>query len=356
MEKNDRGGALNKRSTNLVRVDGALKQYKLVPSLANLDYVEECARFWNATTKTVSASRTHAYDQLIKAISTEKERLQKLDNVATERRLREAALLIVNKFNADIHEHYLGALRKTFVSPPEGHTYCYRRFSDNGWKSHLLKVYKVDGSDIGSHKGVTPTIAAQELNRFPNFPKENFPPYDRLICFPVNSTTLHNLVHEMLHWCCHEQFRVGERCKGVKAEDFEFCRESITEYLARLALPAGSQDAQGGYQHYMSKIEYIISEGDGHVPLDDVKKAYFKGEKVGNLLERMIRCKDSELNEEQKQAGRIAALNMTKNFNDPNKVSETISLGIVKAFERCQDTDRHFQELSPAWREFIRKK
>jgi hypothetical protein len=212
--------------------------------------------------------------QLKDWVAAEQEKLVQYEQGQCGRRLREAADIIVKAYELYLEPSYLAAVQMTFIKPP-GHAYCYFYFPDPmDWTDRVLET--------GSNSKDQPNAMAETPpgNVHYNMPSWNAP-YDRRIDFTPQAER-HTLVHEMLHWVCHETFRNTLATKTNPADILAV--EGFTEYLARKAL---NEWDKGGYTAEMRDVQPCINKGTPK--LEDVLAAYFKGVNVRPVADELIR-------------------------------------------------------------------
>jgi hypothetical protein len=209
------------------------------------------------------------------------------------KRLKSAADRILGAYGPLLRPDYEQALRNTF-SEPQGHTYCYACYhSPEDWVQRLNELNVQGAFNVKNIKGYTGT--AQGLVRY-NVTTLHHPGVRR-IDFPhdANDSTL---VHEMLHWCCNEDFLQGFLAGMRSQQQVEDVNEGITEYLARQIMgPAG-----GGYAGLIEKVTTVIGRDTDF--RDEIYSAYFLGTNAANVAARLA----SELEEETRLAVQAARL------------------------------------------------
>lgn len=187
-------------------------------------------------------------------------------------RVRPAAQVVLDIYGKYMPDDYRQAVQTTFLDKTKSdHFHCVRYYAQD-FSSHIDKVApelkeKYSPRDI---KGYTPTrddASEEDSKNVANI----VPPYNRRIEF-FNETNPHTMVHEVLHWVCHEQFRIDS--DGGRSD---YVREGFTESLARRAL---NEPAVGGYEDY---FPYALDAINSNKPAwSNVFAAYFKGENIQN--------------------------------------------------------------------------
>ena len=144
----------------------------------------------------------------------------------------------------------------------------------------------MDPTKAGGINAATPTIpnAAVQLDdedhRSRNV-KNDSPPNNRRIEFHTMSE--HTAVHEMLHWCCHEEFRTTAHARVLGA-DFEYVLEGFTEWLASDALNTSwPMDT-----YAMIRGAVIDCVNNRHPDFESMVAAYFKGARVHEVANDML--------------------------------------------------------------------
>lgn len=90
---------------------------------------------------------------------------------------------------------------------------------------------------------------------------------------------LSTVVHEMLHYFCHQKFYTAFAADGVGPE-WKTLNEGITEYLTRLAYGG---EHHGSYQMEFEKVQILLKAG---LTKDSVESAYFMGQ-IQELVDKM---------------------------------------------------------------------
>jgi hypothetical protein len=299
------GHAQTPRSDDLVAVDRALLKFSQTGLETDLAALDASVTAWKAkqgaswATSPPNASKqwerkqrdARPVDELGDWIAKRK-RMFESDKQEAIPALKLAANEVLRAYETEMSTEYRDAVRLNFgdVASP---VYCYKRYgSDPDWHRHVNKARPGSRHDIADGDlvtGVTPTLFQSSPHEGegdqPGLVSRNLrgsgPPFNRRIEF--RAIEHHTLVHEMLHWCCHENFRLGASY-GKLGPHFELALEGLTEWLARDALKW-----PGGSQAYMRIIFDVRDSIDaGHPRKDAVKAAYFRGEDVAAVCKDLI--------------------------------------------------------------------
>jgi len=288
------------RSGELKAVDGALASYQADQLSARLTALRETLEQWKRSQGSGEEWKSSAWNQqpqegkpveMLDAWIAKKERILQDDKRGAIPALQAAAKTVYDAYQSLMPDAYRSALETTFVAPPDN-VYCYKRYETKAdWEDHLRKKATASGHDIKGSDVIsasTPTLTwgldrvDDEIVRVSHNIKAYDAPGNRRIEFHDYSNH-HTLTHEMLHWVCHEQFRL-DSMKQQFGEDFEYVQEGFTEWLARNAL---NEWTTGGYWRIM---DYVIEAvKSGHPSAEALKRAYFEGQGVTAAGQDMVR-------------------------------------------------------------------
>jgi hypothetical protein len=197
--------------------------------------------------------------------------------------LKSASSRILKAYGDLLDPDYCYALRYTFYEPRE-HIYCYACYhTEEDWAQRLYELGITGQSNVDDTKGYTGAVHGPIRYNV----KCLHPPEVRRIEFPhdANESTV---VHEMLHWCCHEEFSQGKFWQAMPKDDVTDVREGITEYLARKAIG----DAGGGYVSLMKRVNAVL-DGDDEFQ-GKLFAAYFRGIDAKDVVGRFARALKGE--------------------------------------------------------------
>ncbi len=252
------------------QVNQLILEYKLARTDETLGKLEHAAHeLETKLKKPVEPSTLAKLKELNEWIETRK----KEENDNTFKHLQTAAAAILEQYHAYFPEHYLIAIKAVFINPDKGVRRCYKYFSDKGkWENHIRKLEPdADDSMIQHADGVTPTFTLTSTST-KNLVNDQAP-YNRRVEFrdPIKH---HTLVHELLHWSCHEQFRLDTL-------HYPIAKEGITEWLARQI----TKVTLAGWEEKYREVETAIYGGADKAVLF---KAYFMGEKTDSVVSYLI--------------------------------------------------------------------
>lgn len=282
--------------------------------------------------------------------------------------LRAAAQKILDKYAGYMDPAYKVALQENFASPAplDKPVYCVKHFSKEAdWIESLQGDQKVKDLGESGYKviGITPTISigiSRESAIAANldFDKSMTAPYNRRIEFHENMT-LHNMVHEMLHWCCHEKFRTEgiPSALGDEEKKHWYVLEGFTEWLTRNAL---DDMRSGSYGLIMDKVIEAIRAG--HPGERDLLSAYFRGIDVVAAGKRMIeyiagRNREGAIQSAIQQLETVCSNpRWPKARANPQSCPGGTLQQVCLAFEGCDsgEIDRRMAAF-PNWPNFIRE-
>ena len=346
------------RNGELKAVDGALAFYQADQISARLTALREALEQWKRSQGSGEEWKNSVWNQqqqegkpveMLDAWIARKERMLQDDKRGPIPALQAAAKSVYDAYQSWMPDAYRSALETTFVAPPD-HVYCYKRYETKPeWEDHLRKG-TATGHDIT--KGDTVEASTRTLTwgiekvedefvRVSRNLKAYDAPGNRRIEFH-DYNNHHTLVHEMLHWVCHEQFRLGSM-KQEFGEDFEYVQEGFTEWLARNAL---NEWTTGGYWRIMGDV--IDAVKAGHPSADDLKRAYFQGQDVKSIGQDMV-----QLIRQQKSArllqldrneidGCLANIKSgrTRKFRDPSTAGAEFVARMKRAFQEVPLDER----------------
>jgi hypothetical protein len=197
------------------------------------------------------------------------------------KQLQLAADRILRAYGDRLHPDYAKALRRTFHEP-RGHTHCFACYhTREDWAQRLyeLGVPESQRATTYAHTGPARGFVRYNVTSF-------HPPEARRIDFPFDVTDS-TVVHEMLHWCCHEDFRWGSFWRNMLQADTDTVNEGITEYLTRKIMG----DTDGGYKNMMDYVNAALERNRDL--LAAIYPAYFKGTNAADVVMRVKRDIDT---------------------------------------------------------------
>lgn len=253
----------------------AFTAYKLSRKADDLRALQKALDGWLKPTNELRRrwTSTETYSDPIHAIyvwSLDQGGKEREQNRVSYERARPAAQTVFDRYGEAMPEDYRNALRITFLDKTAAdHFYCVRYYPKD-FHPHIDKVapeLRNRGISNQAVNGYTPTKAPTEEDG--KNVSGIHPPVNRRIEF-YEGTNPHTMVHEMLHWICHEKFRT--HASGGYSD---YVREGLTESLARHAL---NEFDNGGYQDYFPAALDAIN---GNKPSwAAVYGAYFRGEDI----------------------------------------------------------------------------
>ena len=195
---------------------------------------------------------------------------------------RGGAADVLKAFSAYMPDFYSQTLNATFIKPPMNHVYCYHYYDvDKDWGQHLGTCQLPKGIQPQQVNGYCPTLGpgADRTNMRPGDTRRT----NRRVEF-TKQANHHTLVHEMLHWSCHENFRQATITRSLFTDPAQLTLvlEGTTEYLARYALKEWDR---GGYENFMPGV--IATVNGGHPAVPDLCKAYFQGSDLKTGADRV---------------------------------------------------------------------
>lgn len=336
---------------SLRQVDEALVKFENKPTGPHLDHLKHQLRQWTLSHPRWQQSQWNnpptmqgSFQPITELVTwVDRLKVQFSANYEAIEPLRAAGQLVLDKYGSEMEGVYKNALQDNFVaiSPHDKPVYCFKRFNDPmEWGTNVngdarTKSFAEAGDTV---IGMTPTLhrGASVEAMINNNLKSLSPPYDRRIEFQ-NDMSPHNLVHEMLHWCCHEGFRTQATTENLGPEEKKewYVLEGFTEWLTRKAL--GKMN-EGSYQRIMHKvIEAVASD---HPTEDDLFRAYFKGVNVvqtgKDLISYVGQVDRNKLIEEAlKQLA--AAVSYKPNAKEtPTRASGSTCQLVADAFKGCE--------------------
>ena len=368
-------GTFTPRSNALERVDRALLAFNKSGLKSDLIALEQSLNAWKQTkddwTESVrnesqSSARKDAYVKPVNALTdwiAKRRRMFESDKSEAIPALQRAARVVMEKYGPLLEEAYRGALNENFVAQAE-HVYCFKRYeSDGDWTRHVQETRAGQDHDLQEGdivNGVTPTIfpRVERVGGQYVWAAENLKgaappaPYNRRIEF--REIRHHTLVHEMLHWCCHEQFRLGSS-RSALGEHFEYVLEGLTEWLTRNAL---DEWESGGYERIMGAVRAAVEAGHPH-PATMIA-AYFRGEQVTSMARDMIEYITVTLPGLQSAEGKARVrrdllANMAKaaRLRDPANVGDDYKERMKAAFSGADSAPALLQRY-PQWIQYLR--
>lgn len=179
-----------------------------------------------------------------------------------------AAVLVSRKYGAYMPNEYLEALRTVFIEAGNGVRRCYKYYSDKAlFEKHIRTIEPTAPVEIVQHAdGIAPTLSMTDVSTR-NLAGETAP-FNRRIEFrdPIKQ---HTLVHEMLHWSCHENFRLATLKQ-------QLAKEGMTEWLAREVTGV----SLGGWAEHHDNVRAAVRGG---ADTNKLLAAYFKGEDADTI-------------------------------------------------------------------------
>jgi hypothetical protein len=364
------------RSDELEDVDAALLVFTRSGLERDLDVLEQRLNAWKAT-KTNPDWRASIRNQpqngvrpveALTAWIAKRKAMFDSDGREAVPLLQEAAGVLRDSYGAAMDDVYRSALVDTFVAP-NGQMRGFKRYdSDIAWTNHVAKARAGADHDVregDTVNGICPTIYPR-VERYKNVlysPSENLagfaPPLDRRIEF--RQLNRHTVAHEMLHWCCHETFRL-ESTRARLGASFELVLEGWTEWLTRKALDEWDV---GGYARFITGV--IAAVKAAQPDEDELKRAYFRGAGVGAAAAKTIDYVNNRYGKEV--AGRQnkaeieqclanMASGRTTRFQSPKTAGDDFTRRVARVFQGDIDTLlRDYPDLRqyPDWVTFLSK-
>jgi hypothetical protein len=361
------------RSSELKAVDTALFDFSQSGLKTDLIILESALdawktskfpRDWRASIRNTHPSGKRPVETLSRSIAERKSQFAADEREVVDE-LARAARVVRDKYRSAMEDGYASALEATFISPV-GQTRCYKRYkSREAWSKHTsgARTSDHDVRETDRVTAVTPTLlTTRETYGSRNYrPSRNLagisPPLNRRIEF--FDVEHHTLVHEMLHWCCHETFRI-ESSKQSLGDEFELVLEGWTEWLARNALGKWNE---GGYLRIMLGV--IAAVKAGQPKPDALVAAYFKGIQVTNTALMTIKYISTEHSNEKlaktgqnQEIARVLDLMKGKLRRAPETATEDFKGMVANAFKGDLDvllTEHAELNNYPGWVTFLRK-
>lgn len=343
------------RSQELKAVDDALLRFNQTGLKEDLLRLSGKLAPWKSAPASAPASIAEAIAELSTWID-KRQRMFDEDQSQTIPLLRDAALKVIDAYGGLMPEHYRAALQGNFIANGE-HVYCYKRYeTSQEWKKHCDKLTASRGiSETDVLSAATPTISPatmciedQEYAASRNL-KNSTPPYDRRIEF--HAINLHTAVHEMLHWCCHEDFR--KMAPGGRQDKEFHVLEGLTEWLACKALGEWGTDS---YRRIMGAVRRCVEAG--HPTFDSMVAAYFKGTNVKGVAEDMLAYVKEDLAGVEGRQNEIerdqCVAAMTRSRKNPATAGEPFQERVKKAFAGVSQTAARSKLAQyAAWVDFL---
>jgi hypothetical protein len=264
-----------RRHPSLGPIDQALFNYKLKRTPEDLQKLGVAVREWQSAQRAPSDDTSAKVDQLKAWVEKRVSELSAEQQTVLPE-IQNAATIVLKAYQAWMDDSYKADFESTFLGSADTGMRCYKYYSDkNRWEQHLITKRGAPREMAKDIDAATPTLGMTESSS--RNLADNTPPRNRRVEFrpPINR---HTLVHELLHWVCHESFR-------TKVEHHPVVKEGVTEWLTREAL---KEYSKGGWTDHYHTVDWGIDKK--MIDAEKMKGAYLAGRGVDSMFDEVIRA------------------------------------------------------------------
>jgi hypothetical protein len=300
------------RGDKLKAIAQKLQAYNQASTIDNLDELRQALNRWKTAHNPTGTADGWKQDRR-NTVKDQKSPIEELDAAVTRQYREEARLALAaavrtldSAYATDMKPEYREALIDTFHNTFPSNTLpltCYvwyRPNLQNGQRMWSAYLKEAGATDVqGKTDGLTVPLDGSDLatanawldtNRKPAdlavvgryVTAGNQAPRNRVIS--TSDLEAHTLVHEMLHWVTHHDFREYTYTAIKDAQLAKFIREGLTEWLTRKGM---NEWNKGGYGDLVPHWQNIMSSNA--LSFADVKVAFFQGRDVSGFCKEVER-------------------------------------------------------------------